>query len=101
MYVTLQRTVEQNSARRKQRRITKRLAAKPSQTADHVIPKLQLGSVPEDRHANNVQTQLLANKKFKTTDTKEIDGMILKGLQEDKYKQRLKAAEKDRATESC
>ena len=90
----MQRTVEQNSARRKQRRITKRLAAKPSQTASHVIPKLQLGSVPEDRHANNVQTQLLANKKFKTTDTKGIDGMILKGLQ-DKYKQRLKAAEKD------
>lgn len=58
------------------------------------MSKVQLDTVPEDKPANNNQAQLLAYQKFITRNTKEIDNMIVKGLQ-DKHKRRLAAVEKD------
>ena len=85
---------------RKRRRAAKRQLAK-LQTSDHAVSNVQLDPLPKEDRPVNMQTnsehthdQLLAYEKFKISYTKEIDEMIVKGLQ-NKYKQRLQVAEKD------
>ena len=85
---------------RKRRRAAKRQLAK-LQTSDHAVSNVQLDPLPKEDRPVNMQTnsehthdQLLAYEKFKISNTKEIDEMIVKGLQ-NKHKQRLHVAEKD------
>jgi len=88
----LQRTLENISARRKRRKIAKRQYAKAPVSNCKIHEDKPANSILITSTDDHSHDQLLACKKFRMRNAKEIDEIELKGLQE-KYKQRLVAAQ--------